>query len=211
MTRYKYKERFPKLAGQFLVALAALGGFSSAGALAQPDEWSCFVGANAGYAALDDSFSTKEGEVALLFDPSDDGAAFGLGAGCSLTKRWFVSAEYQRTDADEITLDNWLGSINYGWSVGAAGQFYLGAIAGWSILEWGKEPVDTLENDSESEQAAYGAQIGYTHQLSDAWRLNFRYMYLSLDHRTRLQPVSGTARYSHDSQQGLTLGIDWQF
>jgi len=211
MKNCRRKGRGTKTLVQSLTTLAILSGLLNADTFAQSDEKNCFVGVNAGYAALDDSFSTKEGEVALLFSPSDDGTAFGVGAGCSLTDHWFVSAEYQRMDADEITLDNWLGSLNYGWSVGAAGQFYVGAVAGWSVLEWGKDPVDTLENDSESEQSAYGAQVGYTHQLSDAWRLNFRYLYLSMDHRTRLQPVSGTASYSHDSQQGLTLSIDWRF
>ena len=194
-----------------LAMLASLCCFLSAASSAQADEARCFAGANAGYGLLDHSFSIEEGDVQLLFDPPDDGTVFGASIGCSLGENWFVAGEYQRMDADEIELDNWLGSINYAWPTSDTGAIYLGAVAGWSTLEWQEPPVDTLNQDRESEQTALGVQLGYMHNFGERWRMNLRYMYLSLDHKTRMEPVSGRAEFEHESQQGLTLGIDWRF
>jgi hypothetical protein len=192
-----------------LTALFCIPGSSDT--VAQDDSWLCFAGVNGGVGALGDSFSVKQGEVELLFTPSDDGTLIGASIGCAVSKNWFISGEYQRMDANETELDNWLGSVNYGWAVDGNNLLYLGAVAGWSILEWQKAPVETLKQERQSEQPALGIQLGYTHQLGDRWRLNLRYMYLALDHQTNLEPVSGKARYSHDSQQNFTLGVDWHF
>ncbi|MEP5566502.1 MAG: outer membrane beta-barrel protein [Halioglobus sp.] len=184
---------------------------ASTAAFAQPSDKRCSVGANAGFALLDDSFSVDEGQVELLFDPSDDGTIVGANLSCYLAENWFVTGEYQYVDATEIDFSNWLASINYGWKVGQSGIAYLGAVAGWSTLEWQDAPIETLEQEPESEQAAFGVQAGYAHEFVDSWYVNVRYFYLATNHKTSLKPSGGSAKYYHDSIQGLTLGIDWRF
>ncbi len=171
----------------------------------------CRAGVNAGALAVDESFEVSEGDVDLLFDPRDSGTALGISLGCMFAERWLLSGEYQFGDLDDIRLDNWLASLSYTWNLGKETLFYAGAVAGWSVLEWDDNPIDTLEQDRESEQAAWGAQAGFLLPVGDRWRLNFRYLFLSADHKTRLEPLSGKATYEHDSQQSLSLGIEWQF
>ncbi len=171
----------------------------------------CQAGINAGAMAVDESFDVSEGDVDLLFDPPDSGTALGVSFGCMVAERWLLTGEYQYGDLDEIRLDNWLASISYTWNLGEDKLVYAGAVAGWSVLEWDEDPVNTLEQDRESEQAAWGAQAGFLLPLGDRWRLNFRYLFLSADHKTRLEPLSGRATYEHEYQQFLSLGVEWQF
>lgn len=168
-------------------------------------EW--HVGAGLGAQSFDTELEVVEGDVPLLFEPDDDAESLTLQIGYNLSADWLVTAEYSYVDADEVEIDNWYASINRQWRPAASWTVFLGALAGLSKLHWDKPPIDTLRRDRASDDFLWGAQLGASYQLTGNWRVQLRYQYLGTEHRTRLEPVSGTGDFKHEEFQNISLDI----
>lgn len=175
------------------------------------DAGNWFLGAAAGWQSFDGSLDVDQGDVALLFDPDDEGSSLGLRVGYRLNPRWFATAEYQRVDADDTEIDNWYLSINHRWQLSADWSWSLGLLAGASTLDWQDAPIATVNRDRESDDFLWGVQAGLTTALGQRWQLELRYQFLAPEHNSRLEPFSGRGRYTHEEFHHFAIGVDFRF
>lgn len=165
------------------------------------------VGAGFGAQAFDTKLQVVEGDVPLLYEPDDDAESLTLQLGYALNADWLATAEYSYVDADEVEMDNWYVSINRQWRPAGGWTVFLGALAGLSRLNWEQPPIDTLRRDRDSDDFLWGAQLGAGYELTKNWGVQLRYQYLAMEHRTRLEPVSGSGDFKHEEFQNISLDI----
>ena len=65
-----------------------------------------FMGVYGGGEFHDVSHDIREGDVALRFDPADDGNVLALNLGYAFSNHWFVSLDISNADADDTGVTN---------------------------------------------------------------------------------------------------------
>jgi predicted porin len=167
-----------------------------------------FIGLYVGGEFHDVSHDIRQGDVALLLDPSDDGEVLALNLGYEFSNQVFVSLDFSNADADDTEVTNIVASANYRFPLGSGGaSFYLGVIGGYSELEWQEPPVLTLEAKPESEQWFAGVQAGLDYRFSKNWSTTLKYQYHGTEHGTNITTSTGSSKLTHDNYQYLLLGV----
>lgn len=167
-----------------------------------------FMGVYGGGEFHDVSHDIREGDVALRFDPADDGNVLALNLGYEFSNHWFVSLDFSNVDADDTEVTNTTASANYRFPIGQGGaSFYLGVIGGYSELEWQQAPALTPAAKPESEQWFGGVQTGLDYRFTDHWSATLKYQYHGTEHGTNISTATGNSKITHDSYQYLLLGV----
>lgn len=170
-----------------------------------------YVGVAYGAASFDTELDVQAGRVDLLFEPEDDGDSYAVEIGYQFDPDWFIGIEYQRIDADDTEIDNWLASLNYRWPLGNSAAFYAGVLAGASSLDWQDEPIDAINRDRENEEPLWGVQTGFSYDFDRRWRVHARYQFMAQEHETRLEPNTGRGKFNHEEFHNVMLGIQLRF
>jgi opacity protein-like surface antigen len=196
--------KFP-VGASILIALSFFSSFT----IAEPR---VSVGLFGGYESHDVDYSSAEGDVGLLFDPQDDGNAFGALVGYDLTENWNVSAEYTYSDADDVEIQYLYGTLNYRFQLhDPLVHLNLGAMGGYTELEWQDDPVSTIQSDPESDQWVMGGQAELIYSMNYHVRFTLRYQYWGIEHKSKIRTLTGGAEVRHENQQNILLGLRYHF
>jgi len=173
-------------------------------------EHTAFIGVSAGgaYTHITDS---NENSTIVTSDPDVDGLTYELEAGYYLTNNIYATLNYQYTHFDDVNFDNGFSSLNYRFDKLYDVYPYVGVIAGYSRMQWSKNPINSLSSDEESFSFIGGAQIGTEMFILRDLSLYIYYRYLFMEHTTKLQVLSQEKEYIHDSLQNLNVGIKYNF
>jgi opacity protein-like surface antigen len=155
-------------------------------------------------------------------DLDDDGNTFGLGVGYEVTDNWIVQLDYTYTDADQVTIGQFLLSLNYKYPLPFFKGMYgvAGVIVGEGKLEWDDSPdvANKVFDDLDADQSALGLQLGLEYDLTSSWSTSLKYQYLDQEFKTHLQTadnaqpeVGGRANFYHENFHYVLFGISYHY
>jgi opacity protein-like surface antigen len=153
-------------------------------------------------------------DLDLALDLDDDGDTFGLGVGYEVTDKWIVQLDYTHTDAGDTEVDQFLLSLNYKFPFWLKGMHGLaGLVVGQGTLELEDETdfTDRLKDDTESDQTAYGLQLGLSYDLTESWSTRLMYQYFDQEFSTRLQTDTARVNFTHENFQYVLFGVSYHF
>ena len=170
-----------------------------------------FVGINFGgaYVHIDDS--NENSGIPIASEPDKDGLAYEVEAGYYFTNNFFATLNYQRTTFDNVDFDNGFSSFNYRFNKTHDIYPYLGVIAGYSRMQWSKNPISALSSDEESFSFIGGGQIGAEMFMLEDLSLYVFYRFLLMEHTTKISVLSEEKEFTHDSLQNLNVGFRYNF
>jgi len=171
-----------------------------------------FVYASGGIASADVSSNIQE-NIILLPEVLNDGAnVIEAGVGYRHSEDVFATAFVQNATLDQVNIFNINASVNYRFS-DLAIMPYVGAVVGYSMLEWDEVPVDTaghqnVETKLDADHMTFGIQAGAEYELGNQITLFGKYQVLTFDH---LMEIFQDSDIQHANLQNVQGGIRYEF
>jgi hypothetical protein len=171
-----------------------------------------FVYLSGGIASADVSSNIQE-NIILLPEVLNDGAnVIEAGVGYRHSEDVFATAFIQNATLDQVNIFNINASVNYRFS-DLAIMPYVGAVVGYSMLEWDEVPVDTtghqnVESKLDADHMTFGIQAGAEYELGNQITLFGKYQVLTFDH---LMEIFQDSEIEHANLQNVQGGIRYEF
>jgi len=171
-----------------------------------------FVYLSGGIASADVSSNIQE-NVILLPEVLNDGAnVIEAGVGYRHSEDLFATAFIQNATLDQVNIFNINASVNYRFS-DLAIMPYVGAVVGYSMLEWDEVPVDTtghqnVDSKLDADHMTFGIQAGAEYELGNQITLFGKYQVLTFDH---LMEIFQDSEIQHANLQNVQGGIRYEF
>jgi opacity protein-like surface antigen len=142
----------------------------------------------------------------LTNDATDkSGMVYAFGVGYNYNTNIFTTLEYQQNSFEQVDISNLLVSANYRFN-DVAFQPYVGAILGYSNLEWSKAPIaTTITKDEKASTVGVGLQLGLDKRLDEKFSIFGQYQYINLGHETKIN----TEILKHDSVSNFIMGVKY--
>ena len=149
----------------------------------------------------------------LQLDLEEDGDTIGLGVGYEVYGNWVVQLDYTYTDADDVTVDEVVLSLNYHVPFLIENMSAtFGVVAGLGSLEWDDEPdiAEPVNSDTDADQSLFGVKLGLTYDISERWSTSLSYQYYDQEFDTHVTAEDlGRANFSHDEFQFILFGLHY--
>ncbi len=137
------------------------------------------------------------------------GRVLEFGIGYKYSKKIFSTFAFQRSTFDISSIKNIYGSINYQFPIKTI-QPFIGALVGYSQLDWSKRPHPMLINENlKSDSFIYGVQTGIKKKVSQNYSIFAKYQYIKYDHNIEIQ--NNTSNIKHNAGQIFLIGISYIF
>jgi opacity protein-like surface antigen len=204
-----------------LASLVALSSLSMAGKNVEEtlvpvedifDAGSMFVYASGGYAQTDVKDDIQSGIIVLPDVLNDESNIWEAGIGYRYTEDVFATLFVQGSSLDEVSILNINASVNYKFS-DLFVQPYIGAVLGYSMLEYDEIPVDTtghqnVESKLDADGVTLGLQAGVDFPVTKNFTIFGKYQLMSFDH---LMDIFKDSNIEHVSLQSVQGGIRYEF
>jgi len=176
------------------------------------DDSSMFIYASGGYSSFDVKDDINSGLIIYPNMLSDESNFWEVGVGYRYAEDIFVTAFLQGAALDEVDVLNLNASINYRFADMAI-MPYVGAVVGYSMLEWDKIPVDTMAQDNvkyklDADGVTLGLQAGLDYELTENFTLFAKYQLMSFDH---IMDIFESSDIEHVGLQNVQGGIRYEF
>ncbi len=151
--------------------------------------------------------------IILLPEVLNDGAnVFEAGIGYRHNEDVFATAFIQNASLDQVNIVNYNASVNYRFS-DLMIMPYVGAVVGYSTLEWDEVPVVTdghtnVETKLDADHMTFGIQAGAEYEVGDQITLFGKYQVLTFDH---LMEIFQTSDIKHANLQNVQGGVRYEF
>jgi len=175
--------------------------------LLNADTSEVFITTTLGYTHQNVEQTDKVGSIILANDLKEDGYNFEIGAGYFLTKEVALSLNYQRVLQDSTYENNTYLSAEYAFVNSSEFTPYLGVNAGYSQLNYSKEPMNTTDNDYISGSWLVGATLGVSYTLTKNIDFIGEYTLNVTDHTTLLESGTAKSELTHNYAHNLNLGF----
>ena len=167
-----------------------------------------FVGFSAGGSYVD---SKKTEEPILHYEPDDTGYEFGTFVGYDFDDRFFSTLNYQYTRLDDISINDYFATINYRFPLSYAVSPFVGALGGYSTMEWRNNPFQATDSDSSSGSFMGGGQLGVDIPLNENMKIFTLYRFILMDHKTSISTNSDSGEIEHNANHALEMGLRYNF
>jgi opacity protein-like surface antigen len=170
------------------------------------DQKKYFVYGGFGLSSINIKHNTN---IALVSQAKDDKASLvEIGAGRYMQNNIFTTLSYSQEKLEIVDLSQFLLGVNYDFYTSSNKKLktFIGANAGVSNMKWSKIPVlASSNNDMESSEFAYGANLGLNYKLDENWYLYTKYQYLKANHTTHI----GNSTLLHNSLSNILFGMKY--
>jgi len=204
-----------------LASLVALSSLSMAGKNVEEtlvpvedifDTGNMFIYASGGYAETDVKDNIKTGIIVLPDILNDESNIWEAGVGYRYTEDVFATIFVQGSSLDEVDILNIAASVNYKFS-DLFIQPYIGAVLGYSMLEYDEIPVDTtghqnVKSKLDADGVTLGLQAGVDFPLGENFTIFGKYQLMSFDH---LMEIFKDSDIEHVGLQSVQGGIRYEF
>ena len=177
----------------------------------EQEEKGFYIGLAAGYSLVDVVKNDISGSVALNFELQDSGINYGAEMGYYFNNNIFISINYQKTDLENVSVDNIFSTLNYQFNEINSFSPYIGAIAGYNTITWEKSPIDSATGNGSGSSALAGLQVGSDIALYGGVSLSIFYRYLMMSNITSIETGTGKTEVEYSGEQNLNLGIKYNF
>jgi len=175
------------------------------------EEKGIYIALAAGYSLMGVTKDDISGNVILNYELKDSGINYGAEIGYYFNNNIFISIDYQKTDLEEVSLNNAFTTLNYQFDEIYSFSPYIGAIAGYSTITWEKEPIDFATGKTSASSILGGLQVGSDISLYGGVSLSIFYRYLMMNNITNIETGTGKSKIEHNSEQNLNVGIKYNF
>jgi len=143
---------------------------------------------------------------------NDESNIWEVGVGYRYTEDVFATLFVQSSSLDEVDILNINASVNYKFS-DLFIQPYIGAVLGYSILDYDKVPVDTtghknVESKLDADGVTIGLQAGLDYSITKNFTVFGKYQLMSFDH---LMEIFDDSDIEHVGLQSVQGGIRYEF
>ncbi len=171
-----------------------------------------FVYLSGGTATANVDSSIVDNIVLLPDVLNDEATIIEGGIGYRHSSDLFATAFIQSGQLDEVSILNYNASVNYRFS-DLPIMPYIGAVIGYSTLEWDEIPVDTtghtnIESKLDADHITYGLQAGADFEITDHFTIFGKYQIMTFDH---LMEIFEASDIEHTDFQSLQGGIRYEF
>jgi len=92
-------------------------------------------------------------------------------------------------------------------------DFYAGVLAGYGILKWEYDPLNTAKViNADANGFIAGVQIGVNHPIAERVYIGLNAKYLRHEYATKLNPTAGTSStIKHQNTTALMIGLSYKF
>lgn len=168
-----------------------------------------FVSASIGYSSIDVKSRLENGENFNDNALDSGGLNIDVEGGYRINYHIFATLGYQGTFLDMATLHNFYSSINYQFSEYELDP-YVGLVAGQSILNWSDDPHYVLiDRDLSSTSLYYGAQVGFSKEIKENWKMTAKYQLLNYNHELDIR--NGLSNIQHTLTNNFLIGAKYEF
>jgi len=171
-----------------------------------------FVYISGGLGSVKVNDSIQDGIILLPDVLNDSSSIWEAGVGYRHSEDLFTTAFIQGDALDQVSIMNFAATVNYRFS-DLAIMPYVGAIVGYSKLEWDEIPVDTtghtnIESKLDADGMTFGLQAGLEYSLSENFTLFGKYQFLTMNH---LMEIFQTSEIEHANLQNAQGGVRYEF
>lgn len=140
----------------------------------------------------------------------DTGAAGEMGVGYKISEKTFAELAYQYQYLTQNDTHNFYASLNYGF-LGSTSKYtpYVGALAGYSVKHWRKNPSHWVTFGRDSNSALYGVQVGLDTKLNQKVSLRVKYQAVNSGHSLDIHKTEDAIEHTY--AQTLMAGIKYAF
>jgi hypothetical protein len=207
------------IASAFVILSSVAFAGSTGTPVAAPVQWevpaeetNMFVYVSGGATSVEVNDDIQNGVILLPDMLNDSSNVWEAGVGYRHSEDLFTTAFIQSDALDEVSILNFAATVNYRFS-DIVIMPYVGAIIGYSTLEWDKIPVDTtghtnVESKLDADGMTFGLQAGAEYSLTDNFTLFGKYQFLTMDH---LMEIFETSEIEHANLQNVQGGIRYEF
>jgi len=166
-----------------------------------------FIGIAIGIASAPYEHTTLSG-VVVIDTPAKYNFTYSLEGGYLYKNNLFLSLEYLRTNSNDISTDNIIGSFGYKYELELKFTPYFSILAGQSILQTKTIPLynpQTIDKQSQSFIRGFGLSVVY--DAYDEMQPYLSYQYIIMDHTASLESSTGSSKLEHKRMHNIQVGI----
>ncbi|SFV53889.1 hypothetical protein MNB_SV-6-78 [hydrothermal vent metagenome] len=212
------KKELSIVAAFTVLSSVAFAGGSSAPVTVAPvwdvpvEQSKMFVYVSGGATSVEVNDNIQNGIILLPDVLNDSSNVWEGGIGYRHSEDLFATAFVQGDSLDEVSIINFAATVNYRFS-DLVIMPYVGAIVGYSKLEWDNIPVDTtghtnVESKLDADGMTFGLQAGAEYSLGENFTLFGKYQFLTMDH---LMEIFKTSEIEHANLQNVQGGVRYEF
>jgi len=171
-----------------------------------------FIGLSAGKTQISSKYNEVSGSFSPISCEDEDGLTLSFETGYNIDSKLFVMASYNRTKLDDVTLYNYLVSINKRFISAETYNIYIGAVGGISYIKVLDIPVaNYTKNDDKKRACAYGIQVGVEKDINDNIVFFTQYQYLKAEHTTILRTATTETNVIQDNFNNVNFGVRFKY
>ena len=170
-----------------------------------------FTSIQYGFTHINNDKKDTSGTVTLAEEQDSSSESINLEFGYEYSKNIDLSVNYQLISSDDVDLNNIYLQSKYKFE-NKNFTPYVGAILGYSQLDWNKTPINTANNDTKSSAYIVGANAGILYPMSTSTDLVLNYTIAYMGHKAELSTSSSnSADLRHDLLNSVSFGIRFNF
>ena len=170
-----------------------------------------FIGLSSGIAKFDVSEKNFVGNLELDAYSKDAGVTYGIAVGHYINNNIFSTLNYQRTNLKNIHFNSTFVSLNYKFTDTKVLFPYVGALLGFSVINWETLPLNTSASKKESFSFLRGLELGSDIPIKNHFSFYVFYRYLWINDATTIEITPDKKEITHKHEQNLNIGVKFSF